>query len=163
MRQAATAVVVIASVLAASGCASSGKKPTTSVRQTALGSAEASTLTRHEVQVARASDRHLSIFPAVPGKRRCSFPEGGTRITRHVIHAMCSTSIRLRHTYGEPSWIVTMTERWGHVGSCPANGYCLVPFKRHATWRVIEGETPTNTIRVLTTRISGAIPPQLYK
>jgi hypothetical protein len=69
--------VVIASVLTVSGRASSGKRPTTSVPQATLGSVGANALRRHEVQVARASDRHLSIFPAVPGKRRCSFPVSG--------------------------------------------------------------------------------------
>jgi hypothetical protein len=163
MRALAASVAVIVTVFVASGCAGSGKKPPTSVRNTASGPAGAGAVTQREIHVARASDRHLSIFPAVPGKRRCSFPEGGTHITPHVIHGMCSTSIRLRHNYGEPSWIVTMTERWGPVGSCPANGDCMVTSRRHSTWRVIEGKSPTSVIRVLVTRISGATPPQLYK
>jgi len=172
MRAVAASIAVIASAVVASGCASSGKKPTTSVRNSASGPAGAGALTQREIHVARASDRLLSIFPAVPGKRRCSFPEGGTRIivpeggthiTPHGIHGMCSTNIRLRHDYGEPSWVVTFTQRWRRPECAPDLAvYCSHPIA-NSRWEIVEGETPTNSIRVLTTRISGATPPQLYK
>ena len=114
----------------------------------------------HAVQVARASDRYLSIFPAEPGNRRCAIPDGapGTKAFR----GKCSTSLSSVVSHG-PSTIVTFTERWGQPASCPANGYCLVPFKHHATWKVSLVASPPRRLHVLATGLSGATPPQLYK
>lgn len=165
MRAVATALAVIVGVFVASGCASSGKKPTTSVRPTPIGVGAVTGLARnHEVYVARASNRFFSIFPAVPAKRRCSIPEGGTHIKPLVLHGMCQTSLRPRQTM-EPSWSVTFTESWGP--SCPPGADCpAFRLTRHHTWQVIEGETivkPGTKPRIYATRSSGAPAPQNYK
>jgi hypothetical protein len=115
----------------------------------------------NEVQATRASSRYFSIFPATPSKRRCLIPDGapGTKPFR----GMCFTNVRSVVSHG-PSAIVTFTERWGpEETTCPANGYCLVPYTHHATWQVSLGTTLGAKLNVLGTRLRGATPPQLYK
>lgn len=164
MRAVAVAVTVIASVLVASGCASSGKKPTRSARKTALGPAGLGTpATRIDyVRVARASNRRFFIFPALPGKRHCAIPYGafGTK----AIPGNCQTSVHRRQTE-EPSVAVTFTEKW-LAPPCMA-GYCPPPSQtRHHSWRIIEGETIVEAgakPHVYATRESGSTAPQDYR
>jgi hypothetical protein len=89
---------------------------------------------REEVRVARASNRLFSIFPSVPGTRRCLIP--GT--AAHGFEGICRTGIHARPTM-EPSWTVTFTESWWP--HCPPMTACSPRALRHHTWEVGEGET----------------------
>jgi hypothetical protein len=118
---------------------------------------------REEVRVARASNPHLfSIFPTVPGKRRCAIPDGA--LGAKPIPGTCQTSVRSRQTH-EPSVAVTFTERWLWPPCSPGED-CIAAHTRHHTWQVIEGEalaTPGAKFHVYATRSRGATAPQLYK
>jgi hypothetical protein len=118
---------------------------------------------RQEVQVAPISNRLFSIFPAVPGRRRCSIPEGAALPSSP--NGACQTSVRPRPTH-EPSWSVTFTETWRRPICAPALAVgCLHPW-RHHTWQVIEGETivqPGTKPRIYATHSHGATAPQDYR
>jgi hypothetical protein len=169
MRRSAIGVAVIVGVLAASGCGSGAKETAhyTTSPPTASGPKPAPvalTRFRQEVQIARASNRRLfSIFPAAPGKRRCSIPEGGPLPSPP--NGTCQTSVRPRSTM-EPSWTVTFTERWRRPICTPALAVgCLRPW-RHHTWQITEGETIVTQgtkPHIYSTRSRGATPPQDYK
>jgi hypothetical protein len=159
MRAVAAAVVVVASVLVASGCASSRGTKTASTPSGIPPGAYLSAA----VQTARASNSLFSIFPATPGKARCAIPKGGP--VPHVLHGMCETNIRAALTH-EPAGIVTFTETWRRpiCASALAVG-CLQPWRRHV-WQVTVGEPivkPGAKLRVLATRSSGATAPQDYR
>jgi hypothetical protein len=169
MRAVAASVAVIVSVLVASGCASSGKKPTTSVRSTALGPAGTGTLSRnHALRVARASNPAFSIFPAKPGKRHCVIPLS-TMALRAAYRGTCQTSVRRYQPAQMPAVMVTFTERWQLPECAPdLDVACPHPWRRHI-WQVIEGEPLVKlnagpgppARRVI--RSSGATAPQDYK
>ena len=121
----------------------------------------ASSRIREELRVARAYSRYFSIFPKVPGlKNSCSIPDGalGTKPFR----GMCQTGVHPVVSHAVVA-IVTFTERWGPTSSCPAHGYCPVPYEHHATWKVSLGSPLPGKLHVLATSLSGATPPQLYK
>jgi len=114
---------------------------------------------REEVRIARDSNRLFSIFPAVPGAKRCLVPHN----TAHGFRGICQTSIHTRRTE-EPSWSVTFTESWWR--HCPVMTACSTRALRHHTWQVIEGETivkPGTKPRVYATHSRGATAPQYYK
>jgi hypothetical protein len=114
---------------------------------------------REEVRVARSSNvRLFSIFPKVPGERRCLIPRSGRQ---QRFAGICQTSVRSRPTH-EPSVSVTFTESWWP--HCPPMAACSPRALRHHTWQVIEGETMVKlgtTPHVYATHSSGARPPQL--
>ena len=116
---------------------------------------------RKEVRVARSSNLRLfSIFPAVPGERRCAIPDGAP--SPRPFSGICQTSVRPRPTH-EPSVSVTVTESWWP--NCPPMA-CSPRLLRHHTWPVIEGEPiikPGAKPRVYATRSRGATAPQDYK
>jgi|GEM_PF-2479195 hypothetical protein len=162
MRVVATTVAAIASVLVASGCGSSGKKATEPTNSFGGGPAAAIIARNHEVQVARSSNRLFSIFPAVPGKRQCSIPDGAPGAK--PFRGTCQTSVHPARTH-EPAVIVTFTERW-RWPPCPRKGDCIAARNLRHTWHVIEGEPivkPGARLRVLATRSNGATAPQYYK
>ena len=65
---------------------------------------------REGVRVARSSNPGLySIFPKVPGERRCSIPADAPSPRRY--QGICQTSVRSRRTM-EPSVSVDFTESW---------------------------------------------------
>lgn len=117
---------------------------------------------REEVRVARSSNLRLfSIFPTVPGTRRCSIPDGalGTK----PIPGTCQTSVRPRRTM-EPSVSVTFTESWWP--HCPPMTACSPRALRHHIWQVIEGEPIVKRgakLHVYATHSRGATAPQDYK
>jgi hypothetical protein len=117
--------------------------------------------TREEVRIARASNRLFSIFPAVPGTRRCLIPHNTLRA--QGFSGICQTSIRARRTM-EPSWSVTFTESWWP--HCPPMVACSPRALRHHTWQVVEGETivkPGTKPHVDAAHSRGATAPQYYK
>ena len=119
MRALATTAAVIASALAVCGCGSSHPTPTT--RASSGGGTPTTDIARNLIswtQVARASNRHFSIFPALPGKTHCAIPAGGVHLKPLVLHGTCQTSVRRRPTQ-EPSLSVTFTETWRRAACAP--------------------------------------------
>jgi hypothetical protein len=116
---------------------------------------------QEEAQLARASNRVFSIFPAAPGKQACVIPDGSP--TRKAISGRCTTTVHPNDRTHEPEAIVTFTETWPSSRPCPVMTACL---GRH-TWKVIEGTTafakPGAKLRLLATRSSGMRAPQDYK
>jgi hypothetical protein len=114
---------------------------------------------REDVRVARASNARLfSIFPKVPGERRCLIPE---RSRKRRSAGICQTSVHSRPTH-EPSVSVTFTESWWP--HCPPMAACSPRASLHHAWQVIEGETivaPGAKLHVYATRSRGARAPQL--
>jgi hypothetical protein len=165
MRVVVAAVAVLACVLVASGCASSGKKRTTSVRNTALGPAGAGTLTRSDyVRIARASNRYFSIFPMEPGKTRCAIPERGP--SQRSLHGMCETRFRPAMVHSPGVILVTFTERWRSACPPPDLDVACMPRWRRHSWQVTDGTrvaTGRAGVRVVGTRSSGRTAPQDYK
>lgn len=166
MRLVAPAVAVIVSVLGASGCASSGPKQTAhyaaSPPTTSAGVPPASSR-RHEIQVARSSNRLFAIFPLLAGERRCAIPVGGP--VKTSFRGTCQTSVHRAQTH-EPAMIVAFTERWRRPACAPALAAACPHPMAHHTWQVVEGEpivTTGATFNVLATRPSGATAPQDYK
>ena len=162
MRALAAAVAVFMGVVVASGCASSGKRATTDIND---GVARGCVSCRQHqvVQVARSSNRYFSIFPTVPGKRRCVVPLN-TMALRAAYRGTCQTSVRINPVMQAPEFIVTFTEQWRRPICAPALAVgCLHPWLRH-TWRVIEvGSTQTDAkLQINSTRSRGAKPPQDY-
>ncbi len=166
MRAFPTAVAVIAGALAVSGCGSSHPKPTTQTDSSGGGTLTAGIADNYVndmAQVARASNRDFSIFPAVPGKRRCSIPVGAP--SSKPFHGMCQTIVRSRPTH-EPSVNVTFTETWRRLECAPdLDVACSHPLAHH-TWQLIEGE-PIMEVgtkpRIYASHSSGATAPQHYK
>ena len=163
MRALATAVAIIAAVLATTGCASSGATNPMTFNDLVARGKLTTPRTRGEIRIARASDRYLSIFPAALGKRHCVIPDGalGTR----PLHGMCSTSVRPRRTM-EPSWSVSFTESWRKSACAPGLDVACSRPTAHATWQIIEGQPIVRQgakIHIYATHLSGAEPPQLYK
>jgi hypothetical protein len=117
---------------------------------------------REEVRVARSSNPLFSIFPAVPGERRCAIHNGAR--PRRPYQGICRTSVHSRPTH-EPSVSVSFTEIWGL--SCLRGGYCPASqLARHHTWQVIEGEpvvTQGAKLHVFATDSRGARAPQDYR
>jgi hypothetical protein len=166
MRVVATAVAV-ASVLVASSCASSGATETsTNLVHTAVTPiAEIAQVSiNNAVRVARASNPRLfSIFPALPGKRRCAIPEGGPRPSS--VRGTCRTSFRPNPVTQAPEWIVTFAERWLIPACAPdLDVACRHPWRLHV-WRITEvGSIPTSgKLQVESSRSSGATAPQDYQ
>lgn len=118
---------------------------------------------RQEVRIARATNRRLfSIFPPVPGTRRCLIPHN--TLPAQDFRGICQTSIRWGRTM-EPSWTVIFTESWSP--SCPPGADCPAPqLTLHHTWEVGEGEameTAGSKPRVGAPRSRGATAPQDYR
>lgn len=117
---------------------------------------------REEVRVARSSNPGLfSIFPKVPGARRCAIPADAPSPRRY--QGICQTNVRPRRTM-EPSVSVDFTESWWP--HCPPMAACSPRDLRHHTWQIIEGEPivrPGAKLHVYATHSRGATPPQLYK
>jgi hypothetical protein len=117
---------------------------------------------REEVRVARSSNPGLfSIFPKVPGERRCAIPADAPSPRRY--QGICETNVRSRRTM-EPSVSVAFTESWWP--HCPPMAACSPRALRHHTWQVIEGEPivrPGAKLHVYATHSRGARPPQLHK
>jgi hypothetical protein len=114
-------------------------------------------------QAARASNRYFSIFPATPGKRRCSIPDGAP--STKPLRGTCQTVVRPRPTQ-EPSVSVTFTESWIRLECAPDLDVACAHPHAHHTWQVIEGETiekPGTKPRIYATHSSGATAPQDYK
>jgi hypothetical protein len=162
MRVVATAVAVSAGVLAVSGCGGSHAKPAISIR---VGAGAGRIARREEVRIARSSNVLFSIFPSMPGKRKCVIPHGGLP-RLGSLRGTCQTSLRPDlHTH-EPAWIVSFTERWRRPACAPDLAVaCSRPMTSH-TWRLIEGMPVIAQgvkPRVVATRSSGAAPPQEWK
>jgi hypothetical protein len=160
---------VILSLLVVSGCASSGKKPATSVKVLPPANSSGVLALNHDVQparasqVARASNRLFAIFPAVPGKRRCAISEAGPS-PRHI-PGTCQTTVRLNPVTQAPEWFVTFAERWRIPACAPdLDVACPHPWRLHV-WRITEvGSIPTDAkLQVDSIRSSGATAPQDYK
>lgn len=113
---------------------------------------------REEIRVARsANPRLFSIFPKVPGARRCSIPDGSTQ---RRFAGICRTNVRPQPTM-EPSWSVTFAESWWP--HCPPMAACSPRELRHHVWQVGEGETVVTAgtkPRVGSIRSRGAKAPQ---
>jgi hypothetical protein len=159
MRVAAGMIVVIAGMVLAAGCGSSGKAPTTT---TSSGVSLASSRAQ-QIALARASNDLFSIFPAHPGTRSCEIPEGGVHFK--PLTGTCFTRIRPGKTH-EPTLLVSFTEYWSLGPPCRAGEACaLIRSYRH-TWRVIEAEpmvTEAARLRIAATQQRGSTAPQYYK
>jgi hypothetical protein len=116
---------------------------------------------RGEVRVARSANLRLfSIFPRVPGERRCVIPDGGPSTKSYT--GICQTSVRSRRTM-EPSVRVNFTESWWP--HCPPMVACSPRTLRHHTWQVIEGEPiikPGAKVHIYAIHLRGATAPQDY-
>lgn len=116
---------------------------------------------REEVRVARSSNLRLfSIFPKVPGQRRCVIPNGAPSPKSYT--GICRTSVRSRRTM-EPSVRVNFSESWWP--HCPPMAACSPRTLRHHTWQVIEGQPiikPGTKPHIYAIHLRGATAPQDY-
>jgi hypothetical protein len=157
----ALVVLTALTVLAVAGCGGSHKK-LVHVRVGA-GAARSAFLVR-ALQVARASNRELSIFPATFGRRKCSIPRalGGVHAGVEPLRGTCRTGFQYTGDDGKPRTIVTFTERWAwppcqRGEDCVAGGH----HRRHS-WMVTVERPATATRKpvVVATRETGAPAPQ---
>lgn len=155
----AATISAVALAVGATGCAGSNSSSTSTRPRLSFESLRA-----QQIALARASNpRVFSIFPAKPGKQRCSIPEGGVHRRPGVLEGWCTTSIHRSDSHG-PALVVTFTEKWW---PCPNGAYCFfMPRLPHHTWRVIVRETSATSssgLRVVATHQRGTAAPQYYK
>jgi hypothetical protein len=159
----ALAVLTALAVLAVSGCDGSHKK----LVQVRGGAAAArSAFLARALQIARASNSELSIFPAFPGRRKCSIPRppGGVH-ARVKPRGTCRTSFRNTIDAGKQRMIVTFTERWLWPPCQPGEDCVVGGHHRRHSWMVTvkRPETPTQQPAVVATHETGAPAPQAPK
>jgi len=163
MRVLAGSILVIAAAVLVAGCGSSRTVTVTTTSTTTSSGVTLSSPRVQQIALARASSDLFSIFPARPGTKNCTIPDGGPRGTT-PLRATCTTRIRHADTH-EPELLVSFTETWGPP-PCPPGAFCPLLTTQHHTWTVVETEpqvTATAHLRIAATRESGSTAPQFYK
>jgi hypothetical protein len=159
----ALAVLTALAVLVVSGCGGSHKK----VVQLRVGAGAArSAFLARALQVARASNSELSIFPAASGHRKCSIPRalGGVHARVHPLRGTCRTSFRNTSDAGKPKTIVTFTERWLWPPCRPGEDCVTGGHRRRHSWLVtVERAAATQKPAVVAAHETGASAPQAPK
>jgi hypothetical protein len=161
MRALAVLTALAFAVLTLSGCGGSHKK-LAQVRVN-VGAAHSASVAQ-AVQVARASDRELSIFPATFGHRKCSIPRalGGIHARVEPLRGTCRTSFRNVIDAGRPKTIVSFTEWWSWPPCEPGEDCVVGGHRRRHSWMVTVRRPVTATQKpvVVATHEAGAPAPQ---
>jgi hypothetical protein len=160
MRALKTAAVLTIAALAVAGCGSSHKK-------LVHGGPGRSPFLRRALQLARASDSELRIFPAGYSQGKCSIPRaaGGIHAPAKPLSGTCRTRWETTIDSREPSALVIFTERWRWPPCLPGED-CLAGGRlRSHTWMVTVKRPVTAAQRplVLSIHQTGAQAPQASK